>query len=466
MINLSDILMKWVEPKHPLANGMDLKLIDHCMLLAKDVKGTITGLTCFAPRDLNEGFFDKLVKRQTAETNSSFEIYLTPYLQHRFEKLNKEKGIRFARTSFTRFFHIRCEGRIFSVRDQLHVVNVDDSPVLLKFLKHTLSDCPYVKIVSQISNSQEAVAGIIRHKPDVVTLDIQMPNKNGVEVLQELLEQKYFPVIMVSAVGLEEGSQVFEALNAGAFDYVQKPKLDEKEAFQEQLLDRVMAAAANKVSSRITRTPTASKKVLPAIKNLNLNQPKLLWCLGASTGGTQALTKVFTSLPDQIPPTLIVQHIPPVFSKSFADSLNQLCPFKVTEAVDGEVIENNHVYIAPGGMQMGIREINGQLRIAIRDDEPVNRFKPSVDYMFKEVAQLKNYQIVAGILTGMGRDGAEGLLTLKNIGARTIGQDEETSAVYGMPRAAFEIGAVDKVVPVDQFAQVLMTFSQKEQRAA
>jgi len=152
----------------------------------------------------------------------------------------------------------------------------------------------------------------------------------------------------------------------------------------------------------------------------------------------------------------VVQHIPPIFSKAFAESLASLCPFTVTEASDGETVEPDHVYIAPGGLQMGIESSFGTLRIVIRDAPPVNRFKPSVDYLFSEVAKLEHLQVIAGVLTGMGKDGAKGLLDLRNKGARTFAQDEESSVVYGMPRAALDIGGAERSVPLDGIAQTLL----------
>jgi two-component system chemotaxis response regulator CheB len=305
-------------------------------------------------------------------------------------------------------------------------------------------------VVSQVSESVKAVAEIHRNRPDVVTLDIQMPQMNGVQVLKSLLSQAHYPVLMVSSLNLEEGSLVFDALNAGAFDYLSKPKHEEMTEFAQALSERLLQAAVNE--KKPVRPPSRKAERLPQ----SLHGKKLLWCIGASTGGTQALTEVFRSLPAEIPPTLVVQHIPPVFSRAFANSLNDLCPFTVKEAEQGEEVKPNHVYIAAGGLQMGLVERDGALWISLRDVEPVNRFKPSVDYLFKDVAKLNGFTLVAGILTGMGRDGAEGLLALKKLGAKTFAQDEATSAVYGMPRAAVEIGAVDTVVPLDQIAQILV----------
>jgi two-component system chemotaxis response regulator CheB len=286
-----------------------------------------------------------------------------------------------------------------------------------------------------------------------------MPKKNGVEVLSDLLSQKHFPVLMISSLNLEEGSLVFDALNAGAFDYIQKPRLEDREAFKEEILSKaLLAVEGREAHSSLRKLNSPKANAVNALANIAYPQ-NLVWCMGASTGGTQALTRVFTSLPSEIPPTLIVQHIPPIFSKAFADSLNSLCPFTVTEAQDGDILERNHAYVAPGGKQMRINKSGGNYVIVLSDDAPVNRFKPSVDYLFKQLAQIRDLKFVAGIFTGMGRDGAEGLLALRKAGANTFAQDESSSTVYGMPRAAVELKAPEHVCHIDQVAQHLLSLS-------
>jgi two-component system, chemotaxis family, protein-glutamate methylesterase/glutaminase len=261
--------------------------------------------------------------------------------------------------------------------------------------------------------------------------------------------------VMVSSLSLEEGSLVFSALQAGAFDYLQKPKMEDKSEFVESLTERLAIAAVSVHSPAVRSFQVAGPK--RAVTAGSSFPKEMLWCLGASTGGTQALTEVFTSLPTEIPPTVVVQHIPPVFSKSFALLVNELCPFEVKEACDGDLLKPNTVYIAPGGFQTAVVSTgSGELKIVVSDDQPVNRFKPSVDFLFKSVASLKGHQVIAAILTGMGKDGAAGLLELKNVGAMTLSQDEATCTVYGMPRAAEEIGASRKVVPLGEIAQTLV----------
>jgi len=208
---------------------------------------------------------------------------------------------------------------------------------------------------------------------------------------------------------------------------------------------------------------SAKKMAPPILKSASLLEENLpantLWVLGSSTGGTQALTHILRCCPSRIPPILITQHIPPIFSKAFADSLNDLCPFTVKEAEDGDAVESGCVYIAPGDFQMKIIQGGGKLRIRIVDEPKVNRFKPSVDYMFDSLAKITGHNIVAGVLTGMGKDGAAGLLKLREAGAKTFAQDEESSIVYGMPKAAFDMGGASTQVALSRVAEELVRLS-------
>lgn len=441
--------LKWVEVEAPQLEGKSYNLVNLCVLVGQNQAGSIVGLTVFEPRDLTEAFLARLESRRSHATGMKFCFYLPPFLKHRAESLKLP-----FKTDYTAFVRLEFKNRTVSIRSRLRIMNVDDSPVLLKFLNHILTETGFVDVVKQVSDPLQAVSEIQKNQPDVITMDIQMPRKTGVEVVKDLLTSSYFPVIMVSSLALEEGSLVFEALNSGAFDYVQKPKLEEKESFRDELLSKIFAALENRRKPVVRSFATAKKSKAPSGSSPYAED--LVWCIGSSTGGTQALTQIFTSLPDQIPATFIVQHIPPVFSKAFAESLNALCPFTVKEAESGEQVKPNHVYIAPGAKQMGFVEKDGRLLIAIRDDEPVNRFKPSVDYMFSDLAKKNCTKIVAGILTGMGKDGAQGLLTLKEKGALTFAQDESTSAVYGMPREAALIGATKNILPLDTIAEFLL----------
>lgn len=461
------LYLKWIKPGAAGFNQGSFNIVNNCALVAKSADNLAVGFTVFEPRDLNDFFLSRLEARKQREEflNCRFELYLPPFLKHRAEDLGvKSKSIE---TIFSPFLNVRFDGNRIAIRHKIRVVTVDDSPVLLKFLRHTMDQAGFFDIVEQVSNSSKAADVIRKLKPDMVTMDIQMPGKTGVEVVGEVLDRDYFPIIMISSVALDEGSMVFDALNLGAFDYIQKPAIEDKEAFRQGLVEKSLLAVSVRDSQKNKRvrdkTTAISEKKAASTAKFPEN---LIWCLGASTGGTQALTRVLTSLPNQVPPTLIVQHIPPIFSKAFADALDKLCPFTVKEASDGDVLQPNHVYIAPGGMQMGVERHLGQLKIAIRDVEPVNRFKPSVDYLFSDVSKQTQIKVVAGVLTGMGRDGANGLLGLKSVGAHTFVQDEETSTVFGMPRAAYEVGAAERIVPLDAIAETLLIQSSEFSKAS
>lgn len=459
------LCLKWFEvTKWPFADA-EIVLTGHGLLYAVNEQKQIVGLTVFETRDLGDSFLERLKARMSRPEfgNLQFVFAIPSFLKHRAEALFKKFDLSQVKVIYSSFAAFQNVSGKIHMRHTLRVFSVDDSPVLLKFLKHTMSELEFIDVIGQCSDPKIAADEICRAKPDVVTMDIQMPGKTGVEVVRDLLAKQYFPVLMISSLSLDEGSLVFDALNSGAFDYLQKPKLEEKEDFKNELLAKFLLAVEGKgAHSALKKTASVQKKNTHASFNFADN---LLWCIGSSTGGTQALTRVFTSMPTEIPPTLIVQHIPPIFSKAFAESLNNLCPFTVKEAENGEQVLPNHVYIAAGGMQMGVEHKQGKLFIAIRDDAPVNRFKPSVDYLFKEVAQLKGLRIVASVLTGMGKDGAAGLLALKNSGAYTFAQDEESSAVYGMPRACAENGSAQKIVPLDSISDVFLTQSTTYKKA-
>lgn len=456
----SKFYLKWFNADNELLKGCTYKMINICTLTGENEQKKVIGFTSFETKDLNEVFFSKLIlrKNQTQFQNIHFKLYL-PLHQKNVVKniLNKFEPLPLT-LIFTSFVEIVQSQNFFFIRDRLRVINVDDSEVILKFLKKSFSEMEFVDVVAQVSNSLEAVDTIHRLKPDLITLDIQMPQKSGVEVLIELLTIKYYPVIMISSLSLNEGSLVFTALYNGAFDFIQKPKLEEQSVFRDELLEKTLLAVEGK---KINPSTIPSPKTTSLNKSSQEYIDHLFWCLGASTGGTQAITKILTALPAQIPPTLIVQHIPPVYSRSFAASLNQLCPFTVKEAEHGEPILANQVYIAPGGFQMGLQKKGESYQIILRDDPPLNRFKPSVDYLFHEIALHSDLQVIAGVLTGMGRDGAQGLLELKNRGSRTFVQNEESCAVFGMPRVAIELGGCENILPLDLIAEHLLKLSFK-----
>lgn len=341
------------------------------------------------------------------------------------------------------------------------VLVVDDSSTIRQLLKKILSADPGIEVVAEAERPSQVEDLIRTRRPDVMTLDIHMPEMNGVDLLERLLPKYRIPTIMISSLSLQDGNFVLTALEKGAVDYIQKPSFDDLRVVGPQIVEKVKHAKSARVRAVGVRTPLASSKLLPP-QELN---PRALVVIGASTGGTEALKDVLTVLPAQIPPVLIVQHIPPVFSKAFADRLRGLCAFDVREAVDGDEVKPGTVLIAPGGLQMRAVDTGGTLRVRVEDTAPVNRHKPSVDVLFESAAKLKGKDLVAVILTGMGADGARGMKTLHDQGVFTIAQDQETSAVYGMPREAAKLGGVDKVLPLGSVAGELMKRVARKQAA-
>jgi len=328
------------------------------------------------------------------------------------------------------------------------VLIVDDSKTIRILLTRILGQDPLLEVVGTASDAIEAEAMISRLRPDVMTLDVHMPKIDGVTFLENLLPKVPLPVVMITSLNIEESGSVLRALELGAVDYIQKPKMEELASLGPIICERVRTAASVRVKLKrlkCTRTP----RIQPAPLNRSV-------IVGASTGGTEALKDVLVALPKDIPPIVIVQHIPAVFSLAFANRLNELCAFEVKEAAHGDLLKPGLVLIAPGGRQMAIAPGPGGYQVRISNDPPVNRHKPSVDYLFDSVAAHVGKKAIGVILTGMGEDGAKGLFRMKHTGARTIAQDEASSVVYGMPRIAFESGAVDEVHSLDDIPEVLV----------
>ena len=323
----------------------------------------------------------------------------------------------------------------------IKVLIVDDSSTIRMQLKNILSKNKEIIVVGEVEDPRKIESKIQSLKPDVITLDINMPYLNGIDILKLIIPEYKIPTIVVSALNMEEGSLVMEALELGAIDFFQKPSFEQLEEEGKILIDKVIQAKNAKITIRKNQ-----------LNLLNRNQSidnDYLIAIGSSTGGTEALKCILEQLPTKIPPVLIVQHIPPVFSLALAERLNKLCPFEVIEAKDGDLIESNKVYIAPGNKHMGVVKSHNQFYIQIFETNLVNGHRPSVDVLFNSISQLKLSKMVGVILTGMGSDGAKGLKLLKDCGAKTIAQNEETCVVFGMPREAIKLNAVDFIEPIE-----------------
>lgn len=330
------------------------------------------------------------------------------------------------------------------------VMIIDDSKTIRSLLSRMISSDPMFEICAMAEKPSEVEELILKHRPDVITLDIHLPEMNGVMLLKEISGKYNIPTIVVSSISQDssaEGPLVLEALENGAIDYIQKPEFSEIQTITPILLEKIRTAA----KANLKKSPrTKNVSVIKTTQKCDLSS---MIVLGSSTGGTEAIRQILLGLPDQIPPMLIVQHIPAVFSLAFARRMNELCPFEVKEAENGDEVKANRVLIAPGGRQMKFVHRNGKSFVEVNDDEPVNRFKPSVDYMFMSVAKNIYTNTVAVILTGMGKDGAKGILELRNLGARTVVQDELSSVVFGMPKEAIAIGGAEYIESLKEIAE-------------
>jgi len=345
-----------------------------------------------------------------------------------------------------------------SANQKIRVLIVDDSSTIRQLLEKILHTDPEIEFLCSLRAPWPYFPACPRIRHDLIKLDFQMPEMDGVALLHKYIPTHPIPTVMISSISFEEGPLVLSALEAGAVDYIRKPSFEELKKIAPMLIEKVKGAATAKVLStrnRSTVRGVSGKK--SSVKSGSGKISDTLVAIGSSTGGTEALRQVLTSLPAEIPPILIVQHIPAVFSKAFADRMNGLCPFEVKEAENKDEVLPNRVLIAPGGTQMKLVSDGSKYRVRIDPlADPVNRHKPSVDVLFNSVAELAKHRAIGVILTGMGADGAKGLLKMRQMGARTIGQDEETSVVYGMPFAAFKLGAVEEQRPLTQIADGIL----------
>ncbi|MFN7101470.1 MAG: protein-glutamate O-methylesterase CheB [Pseudorhizobium sp.] len=340
------------------------------------------------------------------------------------------------------------------------VLVVDDSPTMRGLITAVLNSDPEVNVVGQAGDAMQARAAIKELNPDVVTLDIEMPNMNGLEFLEKIMRLRPMPVIMVSTMTHHGANATLAALEIGAFDCVGKPAPGDIRPFMD-LAEKVKAAARSGMRRSASTSIIAPAAISPAA---GYRVGRKVVAIGSSTGGVEALITVLQNFPKNCPPTVITQHMPPTFTRSFAERLNRLCAPVVEEAVDGARLEIGKIYLAPGG-DRHLQVVNPSApccRLIERD--PVNGHRPSVDVLFDSVAELAGRNAVGVILTGMGRDGASGLLKMRNAGGRTLGQNEKTCVVYGMPRVAYEIGAVETQLPLSSIGEEILklTAARKE----
>lgn len=338
---------------------------------------------------------------------------------------------------------------------KIKVLVVEDSLVFRTLLVQNLNRDPSIEVVGAARDPFEARDMILEYRPDVMTLDIELPRMNGLEFLRKLMPQYPIPVIVISSLS----DKVFDAMHAGAVDFVAKPAVASQQELQQfvknELLVKIKIASVARISG--------IKKAVPALteQSMNVNN-NLVVAIGASTGGTEAIASVLKEFGADIPGVVIVQHMPPGFTDMYAKRLDDNCRVRVKEAKTGDPVRPGHVLLAPGGdAHMRLTKVNGEYQVVIRQGPRVNGHCPSVDVLFDSVASVAGNKALGIILTGMGGDGAKGLLAMRQAGARTIGQDESTCVVYGMPRVAYELGAVEYQEKLSDIAKRTYTLLNK-----
>lgn len=334
-------------------------------------------------------------------------------------------------------------------RRKIKVLIVDDSLLFREHLTRGLAQDSGIEVVGTAPDAYVARDKIIKYRPDVMTLDVQMPRMNGIEFLKRLMPQYPIPVVVVSSVS----ENIFDALNAGAVDFVTKPDFKRPatiDFFINELIIKIKIASTAKVGHW-------KKEIIldNILKSSQTSFQNKIIAIGASTGGTEAIAKIISTFTKNMPPTVIVQHMPAVFTKMYADRLNKSYLVDVKEAENGDKLYPGRVLIAPGEYHMRLKRRGGSYYVECFKGQKVSGHCPSVDVLFSSVAKVAAKNSIGIILTGMGSDGSKGLLEMKNNGARTIGQDEKSCVVYGMPKAAYAIGAVEKQVALDKIPQAI-----------
>ncbi|MCC5802790.1 protein-glutamate methylesterase/protein-glutamine glutaminase [Rossellomorea vietnamensis] len=353
------------------------------------------------------------------------------------------------------------------------VLVVDDSAFMRKLISEFLTSSKQLEVIGIARNGEDAIAKIKRLRPDVVTLDVEMPKMNGIDALKRIMEECPVPVVMLSSTTIDGADETVKAMELGAVDFVAKPSgtisLD-LHKIQDEMVEKVVAASKVSVA-KITRAMQRESAndagigsvertgKLPVDRTWGVNSPKMI-LIGTSTGGPRALQNVLTGLPRQLDaPIVVVQHMPPGFTRSLANRLDGQASIHVKEAEHGEILEKGTAYIAPGGVHTKVVENGGQLSIQLSKEEPKNGHRPSVDILFESASLIRNYAKIAVVLTGMGADGSEGLVKLKEQGeVKAIAESRETCIVFGMPKSAIATELVDRVEHIGDIPRSIMTY--------
>ena len=338
--------------------------------------------------------------------------------------------------------------------NKIRVLCVDDSALIRSIMSNIVNRQPDMEMVATAPDPLIARDLIKRYSPDVLTLDVEMPRMDGLDFLERLMRLRPMPVIMVSSL-TQKGSEItLNALELGAIDFVTKPETGLQDGmlqYSELIAEKIRIAARVRNFPRQMAAPVARMPSGPLV-----GSEKII-AIGASTGGTEALRQVLTAMPLDCPGIVITQHMPAGFTRSFADRLNKLCRINVKEAEDGDRVLPGHAYLAPGGIHLELARSGANYHARLQDLPPVNRHCPSVDLLFHSVAKCAGSNAVGAILTGMGHDGAKGMLAMRQAGARTLAQSEKTCVVYGMPREAVALDGVDEIVDLDQMCQRILS---------
>jgi len=357
--------------------------------------------------------------------------------------------------------------------NKIKVLVIDDSAVMRKLLSSLLDADPDIDVVGTACDAFVARDKIKLLNPDVLTLDIEMPRMDGITFLKNIMRLRPMPVVMVSSITTKGAWAAMQALDLGAVDFFPKPHLENGESLEGcafELTNKVKAAAMVPIHllAKISKNTDVrvEKKDFCKMSDRPANSPHKIACdkiiaIGSSTGGTEAVKEILIHLSPSCPPIVITQHIPPVFSASFAKRMDRCCRLTVFEAEEGQIMYPGEVFIAPGGKHLKIEKSGSRYRCHLTDEDPINRHKPSVDVLFDSVAEVAGKKATGVILTGMGKDGAKGLKKIHDTGAITIAQDEQSSVVWGMPKAAMRIGGVDKVLPLKNIAGTLISLQSK-----
>lgn len=338
----------------------------------------------------------------------------------------------------------------------IRVLIVDDSPTVQSVLKSILSSEPDIEVVGTASDPFEAKDLIVKENPDVITLDIEMPRMDGITFLKRLMSFRPMPVIMISSYTRENSIRTFEALDAGAVDFVAKPTEDVKNGLNElrhEIAMKVRAGAVAKIKTSVLfgqpdEAPIPAELVGPSDKII---------AIGASTGGTRAIQRILRAMPPNVNGIVMVQHMPARFTKTFAQTLDSFCSLEVKEADDADRVDRGRVLLAPGGLHLEVAADHEGYYVHLHDSPPVKYQRPSVDVLFHSLAKVAGNHGIGVLLTGMGNDGSDGLLAMKKAGAFTVVQDEATSVVFGMPGSAIECGAVEVVAPLDDISSIVLS---------